>query len=70
MAKKIRGNRDGEDGRNESYTIAGRGVVARAQLVREVKRGQHPDHSTYTLNRKTYVRANPNSTESDNVNQD
>ena len=69
MANRIRGNRDGESGRNESYTIPGRGVVPRRQLVREVESGQHPTFSTYTLDGEAYVRANPNATESDNVNQ-
>jgi hypothetical protein len=70
MANIIKGNRDGEGGRNESYTIPGRGTVARKGLVREVEQGKHPNFSTYTREGKTYVRGNPDSTETNNVNED
>lgn len=67
MANKIRGNQDGENGRNESYTIPGRGVVPREQLVEEVHKGKHPNHTTQTTNGEEYVKAKPNGTRNDNV---
>lgn len=70
MAKIIKGNRDGDGGRNESYSIPGRGTVARSELVREIKQGKHPDFSTYTREGRKYARANPDSKESNNVNED
>lgn len=70
MANKIRGNRDGEGGRNDSYTIPGRGVVSRDQLVKEVERGKHPNFSTYERDGEAYVRSNPDSKENNNVNED
>ncbi|MBV1790531.1 DUF3892 domain-containing protein [Marinobacterium sp. D7] len=69
MAKNIRGNHDGENGENDSYTIAGRGVVERDQLVREVEEGRHPNHHVVNINGEDYVRSNPDSTDSNNVNK-
>ena len=70
MAKNIRGNNDGENGRNDSYTIQGRGVVTRQKLVNEVEAGKHPDHSVYQRDGEKFVRSNPDSTESNNVNKE
>lgn len=70
MAVKIRGNQDGENGRNESYTIHGRGVVSRVDLVKEVEQGLHPGHSVYEINGEKYVRSNRDDTETNNVNKD
>lgn len=69
MAKKVIGNQDGKGGRNESYQIRGRGTVPRKQVVKEVEEGKHPNHSVYELDGEKFIRANPNSKESDNVNQ-
>ncbi len=68
MAKIIRGNQDGPDGENDSYTIPGRGIVPRKQLVREVEQGNHPDFSIYRRNDEKYVRANPDGQKKNNVN--
>lgn len=71
MANNIKGNRDGENGRNESYRIPGRSSsITRSTLVRELEAGKHPDFGTYTRNGETYVRANPDYTECNNVNED
>ncbi len=68
MAKNIRGNHDGANGENQSYTIQGRGTVSRAKLVTEVEAGKHSDHSTYEINNVKYVRANPDDSIGNNVN--
>lgn len=71
MANHINGNRDGENGRNDSYSIPGRdSSIPRDTLVSEVNEGRHPNFGTYTRNGETYVRANPDHTESNNVNDD
>lgn len=70
MAKKIKGNQDGEGGRNDSYTIPGRGIVQREELVKEVEEGKHPDFSIYKLDQEKFVRANPDSSQANNVNRD
>lgn len=71
MANHINGNRDGENGRNETYSIPGRdSAIPRKRLVREVEQGKHPNFGTYSRDGETYVRANPDHTESNNVNED
>ena len=71
MAKIIKGNHDGRKGGNNSYTIPGRGShIPRRTLVKEVKEGQHPGFGTYERNGKEYVRAEPDSKTSNNVNED
>jgi len=69
MAKNITGNHDGDNGKNESYSIPGRGNVPRKTLVKEVKSGKHPDFSTYTFNGEEFVRGNPDSSQNNNVNK-
>jgi hypothetical protein len=68
MANIIKGNHDGENGRNDSYAIPGRGTVPRRNLVREVESGQHPDFSIYKTHGQEYIRANPDSSQDNNVN--
>ena len=70
MAKgsSINGNGDGQNGGNNSYTITGRGEVSRAQLVREVKQGLHPDTHVYKRDGVEYARNNPNQDKPDNIN--
>ena len=70
MANTIKGNQDGENGENESYTIPGRGSnIPRPTVVREVKGGKHPKHSVYTRDGVEYVRAKPDSQIKNNVNE-
>lgn len=70
MAKHIRGNGDGKNGENQSYTIPGRGNVPRPQLVHEVEAGKNPDFGIVTRNGTPYVRANPDGRKGNNVDQD
>jgi hypothetical protein len=65
---KIKGNRDGDGGRNESYKIGSRPNVPRRQAVREVKNGLHPGYHTLRINGREYVRDNPDNSKKDNVN--
>lgn len=69
MAKNIRGNADGDNGENQSYTIPGRGVVPRKKLVEEVKGGKHPDFHVYHRDGQEYVRANPDHEKPNNVDE-
>lgn len=66
---KIRGNNDGPNGRNESYRVGSRTHVPRAQMVKEVEAGKHPDNHVVRINHRKYVRDNPDSSTRDNVNQ-
>ena len=70
MAKNIRGNQDGDNRSNNSYTISGRGVVKRNQLVKEVEKGKHPNHHTVEVDGEQYVRSNPDRTTNNNVDKD
>lgn len=70
MANIIKGNQDGPNGENESYSIPGRGsAIPREQVVKEVEQGKHPDFSTYRLNGRTFVRGNPDARKRNNVNE-
>jgi hypothetical protein len=70
MATIIKGNQDGPNSENETYTIPGRGSdILRPIVVAEVKAGQHPNHAIYQLNGEEYVRAKPDSRTNNNVNQ-
>jgi hypothetical protein len=71
MAKTIRGNKDGKNGENQTYTIPGRGsAIPREQVVKEIKQGQHPDHRTYTRNNVKYARSKPDTQKKNNVDPD
>ncbi len=66
---KIRGRQDGKGGRNEHYDIGSRKNVARREAVREVERGKHPDAHIYHRGGQKYIRDNPDSSTTDNVNR-
>lgn len=67
MAKNIRGNGDGPNGENQTYTIPGRGVVSRGELTREIEQGKHPDFHNYERDGVDYARANPDGAKSNNI---
>jgi Protein of unknown function (DUF3892) len=67
---KIRGNRDGPNGRNQTYRIGNRPHVPRTKAVREVEDGKHPGAHTVKVGGRKYVRDNPDSSKKDNVNQE
>ena len=70
MANIIKGNKDGVNGENETYSIPGRSsAISRRALVKEVKQGKHAGFSIYERNGKEYVRANPDSKRKNNVNE-
>ncbi len=66
---KITGNNDGPGGRNESYDIGKRKNIPRKTVVKEIKRGIHPDSHTVKVNGQEYARDNPDSSKIDNVNR-
>ncbi len=70
MAKNIRGNKDGKNGSNNSYTIPGRGIVPRKKLVKEVDGGKHQNHHIVEIDGKEYVRSNPDKTPNNNVDKE
>jgi len=66
---KIIGNNDGPGGRNDTYKIGSRKNVSRRQAVKEVKNGDHSGAHVVKINRREYVRDNPDSSKKDNVNR-
>lgn len=66
---RIIGNNDGPGGRNESYKIGNRPHVSRPQAVKEVRHGDHPGAHVVNINKRNYVRDNPDSSKHDNVNR-
>ena len=70
MANIIKGNKDGKNGENQTYSIPGRGAaIPRSTVVREVKQHKHPNFSTYKRNGIDYVRGIPDSKKNNNVNE-
>ena len=68
MAINISGNADSKNGSNNSYTIPGRGIVTRAQLVKETTNGRHPNHHVVkNKSGKKSVRSNPDKTKHNNI---
>ena len=67
MAKNIRGNGDGPNGENQTYTIPGRGVVSREDLTREIDQGRHPGFHNYERGGIDYARANPDGSQPNNI---
>lgn len=66
---KIRGLQDGKGGKNEHYDIGRRKSVPRHTLVLEIEAGKHSGAHTYERNGQKFVRDNPDSSKSDNVNR-
>jgi hypothetical protein len=66
---KIIGNNDGPGGRNETYKIGSRKNVPRTQAVKEVKAGKHSGAHVVKVNKKEFVRDNPDNSKKDNVNR-
>lgn len=66
---KIIGNNDGPNRRNESYKIGPRKSVTRTQAVKEVKNGSHPGAHVVKIHGREYVRDNPDSSITDNINR-
>lgn len=68
MNKRIKGNNDGPNGRNESYTWNGK-TFTRTQMVRRVKGGLHPQNTVVKINGREYVKDKPDRSKTDNVNR-
>lgn len=66
---KITGNGDGENGGNDHYRVGNNRNVPRHQIVTEVDAGLHPGYHTVEIDGESYVRGNPNGSDSDNVNK-
>ncbi len=71
MANQIKGNGDGPNGGNDTYSIPGRSSsVARRQVVKEVKQGKHPNFGVVRRGGQEFVRGKPDRSKKNNVNGD
>ncbi|MCF8002036.1 MAG: hypothetical protein K9K32_05410 [Halanaerobiales bacterium] len=70
MAKIIKGNHDGENGENRTYTIPGRGSnILGKTLAREIeKENKHPNYGVYERNGEKYIRGKADNKKNNNVN--
>lgn len=66
---KVIGNSDGISGRNETYKTGSLKAGTRTTSVKEVKLGQHSGVHVVKVQGKEYLRANPDHSKSNNVNQ-
>ena len=67
MAKRITGRRENDSGGNTHYRIGDRKIVTRAEGVKMVRNGELPGYHTLTVNGVKYLRDNPDTRESDNI---
>ncbi|MFB6181949.1 MAG: DUF3892 domain-containing protein [Candidatus Magasanikbacteria bacterium] len=66
---RIKGNKDGKNGRNRTYNVWGEGdKVPRSEVVRQVKAGKHPTKHVRKRNGREFIADNPDHSKSDNVN--
>jgi hypothetical protein len=66
MSKKVTVTRESETGRNERFQIGSR-EVSRAQFVREIKDGEHPDYHVRNINGIDTPVSNPDGKERNNL---
>lgn len=67
---RIKGRRDGPNGRNEHYDVGSKKNVPRRNIVAAVKRGEHPGTHVIKVNGREYARDNPDGSKKDNINRD
>lgn len=63
----IKGIKNSNSTGNSKYLV-GKQVKSRPATVKEVKAGKHPGYHTVSVNGVLYVRADPDKTDSNNVN--
>ena len=66
MTRKVTVIRESETGRNERFQIGNR-EVSRAQFVREIKDGEHPDYHIRNINGVNTPVSNPDGKERNNL---
>lgn len=68
MAKRIVVTKESSTGRNLKFKLPGRSEeVSRAQLVKEIRTGKHPDHHVRVINGVSTPVSNPNGSKDDNL---
>ena len=67
MALRITGRREDPTGANTHYRLSDGGIVTREEAVRMCKRGLLPGYHVYQRDGVEYLRDNPDTRESDNI---
>ena len=67
MALRITGRREDSNGANTHYRLSDDRVVTREEAVRMHRRGLLPDYHIYERDGVEYLRDNPDTRESDNI---
>ena len=67
MSLRVTGRREDEKGANTHYRLSNGKIVTRAQAVTMVKKGELPGYNIIKVNGVEYLRDNPDSKESDNI---
>lgn len=67
MALRITGRREDVNGANTHYRLSDGRIVTRAEAVRMCKLGHLPGYNIITVNGVEYLRDNPDTRESDNI---
>lgn len=68
MAAKIKGNNDGPNGENLSYSVQGRNIPKNV-LIPLVEAGKYPGYHVLTADDgKKWIRGNPDKRKNNNVN--
>ncbi|KKO43926.1 hypothetical protein WG68_18110 [Arsukibacterium ikkense] len=68
MTKVIKGIGSKSGSGNDAYKVGRGKVVTRPTLVKEVEQGKHPGHHVVKIDGTKYVRANPDNSPGNNVN--
>ena len=67
MALRITGRREDESGANTHYRLSNGRIVTRAEAVTMCRRGELPGYHIYERNGVEYLRDNPDTRKSDNI---
>ena len=67
LALKIIGRRESKTGGNTHYKLSNKKIVNRSDAVKMVKAGKLPGYHTVTVNKKKYLRDNPDKRKKDNI---
>jgi len=67
MALRITGRREDENGANTHYRLSDGRIVTREEAVEMCRDGELPDYHIYETDGVEYLRDNPDTEESDNI---
>ncbi len=63
---KIKATKEDSSGRNIEFNVGGK-IKKLPEVIKEVKRGDHPGYHVVEINGRKYIRANPDKSSKNNV---